>query len=70
MIESLPLMRKFKSYVGLSTSFAKFQKLLNDFEFVSVKEANELIDWETTRVIELKNIQTENEYTDHRRTRF
>ena len=53
MIESLPLMRKFKSYVGLSTSFAKFQKLLNDFEFVSVKEANELIDWKTTRVIQL-----------------
>lgn len=53
MIDSLPLMRKFKSYVGLSTSFAKFQKMLNDFEFVSVKEANELIDWKTIRVIEL-----------------
>lgn len=53
MIDSLPIMRKFKSYVGLSTSFAKFQKLLNDFCFVSVKEANELIDWKTTRVIEL-----------------
>jgi polysaccharide deacetylase family protein (PEP-CTERM system associated) len=53
MIDSLPLMRKFKSYVGLSTSFAKFQKLLNDFEFVSVEEANKLIDWKTTRVIDL-----------------
>ena len=63
MIDSLPIMRKFKSYVGLSTSFAKFQKLLNDFDFVSVKGANELTDWETTRVIELWNIQTRNEYT-------
>lgn len=53
MIHSLPLMRKFKSYVGLSTSFTKFQKLLNDFEFVSVRDASELIDWKTTRVIEL-----------------
>ena len=53
MINSLPLMRKFKSYVGLSTSFAKFQKLLNDFEFISVKEANEFIDWKKARIIEL-----------------
>jgi polysaccharide deacetylase family protein (PEP-CTERM system associated) len=53
MIDSLPFMRKFKSYVGLSTSFVKFQKLLDDFEFVSVKRANELIDWEKSRVIEL-----------------
>jgi len=53
MIRSLPLMRKFKSYVGLSTAFPKFQKLLNDFEFVSVKEADGLIDWETVRVIKL-----------------
>jgi polysaccharide deacetylase family protein (PEP-CTERM system associated) len=52
MIHSLPLMRKFKSYVGLSTSFVKFQKLLNDFEFVSVEEADKLIDWVTTRVVE------------------
>lgn len=53
MIDSLPMMRKFKSYVGLSTSFTKFQKLLNDFEFVSVKDADKLIDWETVRQIEL-----------------
>lgn len=53
MIDSLPLMRKFKSYVGLKTSFTKFQKLLNDFEFVNVEEADLLIDWESTRVIKL-----------------
>ena len=53
IIKSLPFMRKFKSYVGLSTSFSKFQKLLNDFKFISVKDAANLIDWEKTRVIEL-----------------
>ena len=53
MIDSLPLMRKFKSYVGLKTSFAKFQKLLNDFDFISVEEADLLINWETVRKIEL-----------------
>jgi polysaccharide deacetylase family protein (PEP-CTERM system associated) len=55
MIDSLPMMRKFKSYVGLKTSFAKFQKLLNDFEFISVKEADSLVDWQKARIIELGN---------------
>jgi polysaccharide deacetylase family protein (PEP-CTERM system associated) len=54
IIKALPLARKFKSYVGLSTSFLKFQKLLDDFEFLSVREANENIDWSKARVIELK----------------
>lgn len=53
VIKSLPFMRKFKSYVGLSTSFGKFQKLLNDFEFLSIREANQTIDWEKVRIIEL-----------------
>lgn len=53
MISSLPLIRKFKSYVGLSKSFAKLKKLLDDFEFVTVSEADKLIDWENTRVIKL-----------------
>lgn len=53
IIKSLPPIRKYKSYVGLSTSFSKFQKILNDFEFVSVEDANRLIDWESTRIIEL-----------------
>lgn len=53
VIQSLPAGRKFKSYAGLSTSFAKFQKLLNDFKFVNIEEANELIDWSSTRIIEI-----------------
>lgn len=51
MISSLPLARKFKSYVGLSTAFPKFQKLLSDFEFVNLAEANKLIDWSKVRKI-------------------
>ena len=53
IIQSLPPMRKFKSYVGLSTSFVKFQKLLNDFNFVSVENADKLIDWDNARVLQL-----------------
>ncbi len=53
MIASLPMMRKFKSYVGLHGSFTKFQNLLNDFEFVNVEDANKLIDWNAARIIKL-----------------
>ena len=54
MIKSLPLMRKFKSYVGLNAAFGKLQNLLNDFDFMDIQEADAQIDWETTRIIELK----------------
>lgn len=53
VIKSLPLMRKFKSYVGIKGAFNKFQKLLDDFEFVSVEMAEELIDWGKQRIINL-----------------
>jgi polysaccharide deacetylase family protein (PEP-CTERM system associated) len=51
MIKSLPPMRRFKSYVGLSTSFGKFQRLLKDFEFIDIAEADKLVDWETACVM-------------------
>jgi polysaccharide deacetylase family protein (PEP-CTERM system associated) len=35
-ISTLPLTRIFKSYVGLKSAFGKFQKLLNDFDFVDI----------------------------------
>jgi len=53
MIESLPFKRKFKSYVGLKQSFNKFQRLLDDFEFVNLEEADKKIDWERVRKINL-----------------
>jgi len=53
MIDSLPVMRKFKSYVGLSGAFVKFQKLLIDIEFISIEEADKLVDWKMARVINL-----------------
>ncbi len=51
MLKALPLMRKFKSYIGLSGAFLKFQNLLNDFKFISIKEADEIIDWSSSRKI-------------------
>ena len=45
VMRNLPLMRRFKSYVGLKTSFAKFQKILDDFQFLNIVEADAAIDW-------------------------
>lgn len=53
MIKSLPAMRKFKSYVGLRHSFKKFQQLLDDFDFIDVTQADEKINWEETKIIEI-----------------
>ena len=53
MIETLPLMRKFKSYVGLKHSFGKFQRLLDDFNFVNLREADKQIDWKKVRIINI-----------------
>ena len=51
MIKNLPLSRKFKSYVGLSGAYKKFNKLINDFEFIDIDGADKLIDWDNARVI-------------------
>lgn len=53
VIQSLPVLRKFKSYVGLSKAFPKFQRLLDDFDFVSVEAADKLVDWNHARVLKI-----------------
>jgi polysaccharide deacetylase family protein (PEP-CTERM system associated) len=54
VIKTLPLMRKFKSYVGLKHAFAKFQHLLDEFEFVNLEQADEILDWDEVRTIKIK----------------
>jgi len=53
MMKSLPLKRKFKSYVGISGAFRKWQRLLDDFDFINVEEAAKIIDWKKQRRIKL-----------------
>lgn len=53
ILEALPLNRRFKSYVGLSGAFQKFKHYLDDFEFVDIKTADMLIDWENVERIDL-----------------
>jgi polysaccharide deacetylase family protein (PEP-CTERM system associated) len=51
MIEGLSLIRRFRSYVGLSGTFHKLQKLLRDFAFTDIAEADKHIDWNNARTI-------------------
>ena len=51
VIENLSLLRKFKSYYGLSGALPKLEKLITDFDFIDVAEANRIIDWENAKEI-------------------
>jgi polysaccharide deacetylase family protein (PEP-CTERM system associated) len=51
VIKTLSLKREFKSYVGLKGSFSKFIHYISDFDFVSIEQANEVIDWEKSERI-------------------
>lgn len=53
IIEELSATRKFKSYVGLSSAFDKLERMIDDFEFVDVNQANKTIDWEKAKKIEI-----------------
>ena len=49
----LTLERKFKSYFGLKSSYSKFMKLLDDFEWINVQSASDKIDWDEVKTIRL-----------------
>lgn len=50
ILDDISLMRYFKSYVGLSSSKKKFERLFNDFKFLSVSEACDNIDWSNVTI--------------------
>lgn len=52
-IKDLSMIRKFKSYYGLSDALQKLEKLLDDFEFLDLATADKLIDWNTIQVLKI-----------------
>ncbi len=48
---NLSAYRKFKSYYGIRSAAIKFQKWIQEFDFVDVRTAYHIIDWEQTKVI-------------------
>ena len=53
IVKSLPLKRKFKSYIGIKGNFRKWQKFISDFELHNIAEADSLINWEKQRIVEI-----------------
>ena len=53
MINDLSLLRKFKSYYGIKNSMMKLEKLVEDFDFIDLKTANNSIDWANVKQIKL-----------------
>lgn len=53
VIQDLPLIKRFKSYYGLQNSFGKFNKYVNDFEFIDLAEAVKKIEWESAPLVDL-----------------
>lgn len=53
MIQSLSLLRKFKSYTGLKNSESKLKKWLTDFDFFDIKSADEKISWDKAMIVNL-----------------
>ena len=53
MIKELSLSRKFKSYVGLSSSINKLEKWITEYQFTDLKEADKSINWANVPIIKL-----------------
>lgn len=53
VLRHLPLHRQFKSYYGLKGAFPKFLRLIEEFDFISLEEAERRVDWERVGVVEV-----------------
>jgi peptidoglycan-N-acetylglucosamine deacetylase len=53
MIPGLGLIRRFKSYVGLSTSYLKLENLLHTHSFMNVETANKSLGWDEVKIVKL-----------------
>jgi len=53
IINELSPTRKFKSYVGLKKAMPKLEKWVNDFKFIDLKTADNMIDWDKTPIVKI-----------------
>lgn len=52
-IKTLPLIRQAKNKIGLRCAFKKFSQYIRDFDFVTIQEADKIINWDKTETIVL-----------------
>ena len=53
IINDLSKIRKFKSYYGLKNSLGKLEKLIQDFDFIDLREANQKFNWKESKIIKI-----------------
>ncbi len=53
IIDELSYLRKLKSRVGAANALDKLEKLIQDFDFIDLDEADKLIDWDSVQKISL-----------------
>jgi len=46
-------LRYFQSYYGISSAFTNFKSYVNDFNFISIGEANHTINWDNAALVQL-----------------
>jgi polysaccharide deacetylase family protein (PEP-CTERM system associated) len=68
MISDLNLIRKFKSYYGLSNSLNKLERLIQDFDFISLKKADLMIDWTSVKSIKFQEGFNSGQHTFKRKS--
>ena len=55
ILDGLSFKRKFKSYYNLSSTYPKLRKLVNDFDFIDIREASQLVDWNNVPIVDLNH---------------
>ena len=53
IVPGLSPTRRFKSYVGIKNCKSKLEKWLNDFDFIDLNTANNIINWNHVPKIKL-----------------
>lgn len=53
-MHQLSLMRQLKNRIGLKTAYPKFKKYISDFDFTSILDYDEGIDWNKQKIIDCK----------------
>jgi hypothetical protein len=53
MIQDLSMIRKFKSYYGLSKAMGKLERLMDGRQFMDLSTAEKQVDWDRARVVRL-----------------
>ncbi|MDA7625449.1 polysaccharide deacetylase family protein [bacterium] len=53
MVPGLSYSRRFKSYVGIKACKPKLERWLNDFDFIDLNQAEQLINWNQVPIVKL-----------------